>query len=70
MEFVLIPTNSKSETAFFVSLLKKMQKEVAALSAEDMEDLAFVWAMRKAEHSGGGSLATVKDHLGRIANGQ
>ena len=70
MEFVLIPTDSKSETAFFVNLLKKMQKQVTALSSEEMEDLAFVWAMRQAEHSGEGSLDAVKDHLGRIESGK
>lgn len=47
-----------------------MQKQVTALSSEEMEDLAFVWAMRQAEHSGEGSLDAVKDHLGRIASGK
>lgn len=70
MEFVLIPTNSKSETAFFVSLLKKMQKQTATLSSEEMEDLAFVWALREAENTGEGSLANVKDHLSRVAAGK
>ena len=68
MEYILIPTKSKSETTFFLSLLKKMQKEVSTLSADEMEDLAFLTVLKEAEKTGRGSINKVKAHLSKIAS--
>ena len=70
MEYILIPSKSKSETAFFLNLLKKMQKEVSTLSADETEDLAFMAALREAEKTTKGSLMKVKAHLSKVASGK
>lgn len=70
MNYIVIPTKSKSETAFFQDLLKKMKKESATLSAKEMEDLAFISALKEAEQSGKGNLNKVKKHLSKIASGK
>ncbi|MBL0310060.1 MAG: hypothetical protein IPP77_10390 [Bacteroidetes bacterium] len=70
MEYILIPSKSKDETAFFLSLLKRMKKEAATLSADEMEDLAFISALKEAEVSGKGSLNKVKARLAKIASGK
>ncbi|HEY5406370.1 MAG TPA: hypothetical protein VIJ92_04745 [Ginsengibacter sp.] len=67
MDYIVIPTSSKTEKFFFLDLLKKMQKESTTLSAEEMEDFAFMVAMKESEHSGKGSLTKVKSHLSKIA---
>ena len=69
MEYILIPSKSKSETAFFLSLLKKMQKEATTLSSDEMEDVAFMRALKEAEATAKGSLTKVKAHLSKIAKG-
>ncbi|MCW5908460.1 MAG: hypothetical protein KIS94_11415 [Chitinophagales bacterium] len=69
MEYILIPSKSKSETAFFLSLLKKMQKEASTLSSDEMEDVAFMRALKEAETTSKGSLSKVKAHLSKIAKG-
>lgn len=66
MEYIIIPTSSKSEKLFFLDLMKKMQKKTATLSADDMENYAFLEAMKEAESSGKGSLSKVKAHLTKI----
>lgn len=68
MEYILIPSGSKSETAFFMNLLKKMQKEAKTLSAAEMEDIAFTRALKEAEKSPVGSLSKVKAHLSKMAS--
>jgi hypothetical protein len=68
MEYIVIPTKDKSETAFFLSLLKKMQKEASAISSKKMEDIAFISALQEAEKSGKGSLSKVKAHLSKVAD--
>ncbi len=70
MEYIVISTKDKSETAFFLNLLKKMQKEVSTLSTEAMEDLAFLSALKEAELSGPGSLRKVKARLSKVASGK
>ena len=70
MEYILIPTESKSETAFFLNLLKKMQKNASTLSANQMEDVAFITALKEAESTAKGSLSKVKAHLNKIASGK
>jgi hypothetical protein len=70
MEYILIPSNSKSETAFFLNLLKKMHKESSTLSSDKMEDLAFLSALKEAEQSAKGSLSKVKSHLSKVASGK
>ena len=70
MEYILIPTESKSETTFFLNLLKKMQKNASTISADDMEDMAFMTALKEAEKSGKGSLSKVKAHLSKVASGK
>jgi hypothetical protein len=67
MEYIVIPSKSKSETAFLMSLLKKMQQEATTLSADEMEDLAFIAALKEAEKTSKGSLTKVKEHLNKIA---
>lgn len=67
MEYILIPSKSKSETAFFLDLLKKMHKEVSTVSAEEMEEITFLKLMTQAESSGKGSLSKVKAHLTKVA---
>jgi hypothetical protein len=68
MEYIVIPSKSKSETAFLMSLLKKMQQQATTLSADEMEDLAFTIALKEAEKTGKGSLSKVKEHLNKISN--
>jgi len=70
MDYIVIPSNSKSETTFFLNLLKKMHKEASTLSSEDMEDYALMTAMREGENSGRGSLEKVKKHLAKISMGK
>ena len=66
MDYIVIPSNSKSETAFFLDLLKKMQKEVSTLSSDEMEDYAFIAALKETEKSGKGSLSKIKKHLTKV----
>jgi hypothetical protein len=70
MDHIVIPSGSKSETAFFLDLLKKMRKEASTLSSDDMEDYAFIAAMKESEKSGKGSLAKVKKHLVKVSAGK
>jgi hypothetical protein len=70
MEYIVISTHSKSETAFFKDLLKKMQKEATTLTSEEVEDMAFMVALKKAEKGPKGSLSKVKSHLTTIASGK
>ena len=63
MDYILIPVKDKTETAFFMDLFKKMKKNATKLSAEELEDMAFMEAIREAEQSGTGSLNNVKKHL-------
>ena len=70
MEYIVIPSGSKSETAFLLNLMKKMQKEAATLTADEMEDVAFMRALKEAEKTGKGNLGKVKAHLQKIASGK
>ena len=70
MEYIIIPTKDKSETTFFLNLLKKMRKDVSSYSSKEMEDLAFIAALKEAEKSGKGSLDKVKAHLSKVAQGK
>jgi len=66
MEYIVISTKDKAETAFFLDLLKKLRKQASTLSVEEMEDMAFFAAMKEGEASGKGDLAKVKRHLSKI----
>ena len=68
MEYIVIPSKSKSETAFLMSLLKKMQHQATTISADEMEELAFISALKESEKTGKGNLSKVKEHLNKIAN--
>ena len=70
MDYIVIPTKDKTEKAFFLDLLKKMRKDVSSYSTKEMEDLAFIAALKEGEKSGKGSLVTVKAHLEKIAPGK
>ena len=70
MEYIIIPTSSSAEKDFFLDLLKKMQKKTSILSSQEMEDYAFLKAMKESEHSGKGSLNKVKAHLLKVASGK
>ena len=70
MEYIIIPVENKTETAFFINLLKKMQKKASTISGPDMEELAFLSAIMEGEKSGKGSLTKVKSHLSKIASGK
>ncbi len=70
MEYILIPVENKSETDFFMSLLKKMHKKASKLSVKEMEDIAFMVALKEGERSGKGSLDKVKTHLAKVASGK
>ena len=70
MEYIIIPTSSSEEKNFFLNLLKKMQKKSATLSAEEMEDYAFLKAMKESEKSDQGDLKKVKDHLLKVSSGK
>ncbi len=70
MKYIVIPTHSKSETNFFLSLLKKLRKDVTTLSTDEMEDLAFISALKEAEQTSKGSLTKVKAHLAKVAAGK
>lgn len=70
MEYIVIPTHTKTEAAFFMGLLKKMHKEASMLSSKQMEDSVFIAALKQAEQSGIGSLTKVKAHLSKIALGK
>ena len=47
-----------------------MQKKSASLSAEEMEDYAFLKAMKEGEKSGKGNFRKVKDYLLKVASGK
>ncbi|GAC1532489.1 MAG: hypothetical protein NVS3B15_12700 [Sediminibacterium sp.] len=70
MEYIVIPTSSRSEKLFFLDLLHKMQKKASTLSVAEMEDYALMDAMKEAETSGKGSLQKVKKHLSKISSGK
>lgn len=70
MEYIVIPTSDKTETNFFLDLLKKMHKEAISLSAANMEDIAFLAALQESETSGNGNLDFVKGQLSQIAAGK
>lgn len=70
MEYIVIPTKDKTETAFFMDLLKKLQKNPSRLTMKEMEDLAFIAAIKEGEKSGKGSLDKVKSHLSKVASGK
>lgn len=70
MEYTVIPTSLQSEKIFFMDLLKKMQKKVSTFSSEEMENYAFMDAMKESEQSGKGSLNKVKAHLQKVASGK
>ena len=70
MNYIVIPVKTQSETNFFMDLLKKMRKDASALSAKEMEDVAFIAALKDAELSGKGSLTKVKAHLRKISSGK
>ena len=67
MDYLLIPTKDKAEATFFLDLFKKMNKEISSLSYTQMEDLAFLTALKACEHSPEGNLDNVKLHLSKIA---
>ena len=66
MDYIVIPTKDKTETEFFMDLLKKMHKEAKTLSPSQMEDHAFIAALKESEASGKGSLKKVKSHLQKV----
>ena len=70
MEYIVIPTKDKSETTFFLHLLKKMNKKASSVSSRKMEDIAFIAALKEGEESGKGSIENVKKHLTKIASGK
>ena len=70
MDYILIPVKDKSETDFFLNLLKKMRKEASTVSSAEMEDLAFIAAMKEGEKSGKGNLNKIKAHLSKVASGK
>lgn len=70
MDYIIVPTESKSEKDFFLNLMKKMQKKASVLSSKELEDYAFGKALREAGCSGKGSLSRVKSHLAQIASGK
>lgn len=70
MDYIVIPTKDKSETAFFLNLLKKMHVGASSFSSKKMEDLAFISALKESEQSGKGSLEKVKAHLSKVASGK
>ena len=70
MDYIIIPTKDKSETTFFLDLLKKMNKNATSVSSAKMEDLAFIEALKEGEQSGKGSLEKVKAHLAKVASGK
>jgi hypothetical protein len=67
MEYLVIPTNDKTETTFFLDLLKKMHKDASSFSSDKMEDIAFIAALKDGEKSGKGSLK-LKTHLSKISS--
>ena len=66
MDYIVIPTTNKTETEFFLDLLKKMHKDASTLSSKKMEDRAFIAALKEAEGTGKGSLKKVKSHLAKV----
>lgn len=45
-----------------------MQKKASTLSADEMEDIAFMTALKEAEKSAKGSLSKVKAHLSKVVS--
>ncbi len=45
-----------------------MKKEASTLSSDEMEDMAFMTALKEAEQSAKGSLSKVKAHLSKVAS--
>ena len=61
MEFILIPSSSKKETAFFKDLCKKMNIDITTLSEEILEEKIFYSLLKKSDKESNGSLTLVKD---------
>ena len=70
MDYILIPSKSKSETTFYLDLLRRMKKQATTVSEKEMEDIAFVAALKEAELGSKGSLKKVKAHLKKISTGR
>ena len=70
MEYIVISTKDKAETAFYMDLLKKLRKQASTLSAEEMEDFALLAAMKEGEPSGKGEMSKVKAHLSKVIAGK
>jgi len=70
MNYIVIPIKTKSESNFFMDLLKKLNKNASSLSTREMEDIAFISALKEAEQSGKGSLPKVKSRLNKVASGR
>ena len=47
-----------------------MQKNASTISADEMEGMAFMSALKEAEKSAKGSLSKVKAHLSKVASGK
>lgn len=67
-EYVIIPSESASETSFFLDLLKKMKKKASTISSNELEDFALTKALKQSQKSPKGSLAKVKSHLANVAS--
>ena len=50
MDYIVIPTKDKNEKAFFLDLLKKMRKDVSSYSTKEMEDVAFIAALKEGKN--------------------
>jgi len=67
-EYVIIPSESASETSFFLDLLKKMKKKASTISLEELEDFALTKALKESAKSPKGNLSKVKAHLAKVAS--
>ena len=70
MDYIVIPTKDKSETTFFLNLFRKMNKKASKLTSEQLEEIAFVEALKVSEKSGKGNLKNVLSHLDKVIQGK
>ena len=70
MEYIVVSTKDKSETALMLSLFKKMKLKASKLTAQQIEDTALIAAMKESEKSGKGSLKNVMAHLDKVIAGK
>ncbi len=68
MDYILVPSNSKSETSFILDLFEKMHKKATKLTADEIEEVYFSKIIKEVKLRPKGNLDNVKSSLTKIMN--